>query len=102
MQEKAIINTKRGKAEGLSDMPIELVLALGGRRCRVVCWVLKSTMVLRKNDEDWRKSTILPIFKKKGDISECGDYWDIKLTEYLLKVLERIIDGWLRSIVRID
>lgn len=74
--EKAI-DTKAGKAAwGLPDVPIEMVQAQG--------------------------EGIIPIFKKKEDILECGDYWDIKLTEYLLKVLERIIDGWLRSIVRID
>ena len=74
--EKAIINTKTGKAAGLPDAPIDQVQALG--------------------------EGIIPIFKKKGDILECGDYWDIKLTEHLLKVLERIIDGRLRLIVRID
>ena len=74
--EKAI-DTKAGKAAwGLPDVPIEMVQAQG--------------------------EGIIPIFKKKEDILECGDYWDIELTEHLLKVLERIVYGRLRSLVNID
>ena len=45
--EKAIINTKSGKAARLPDVPIELVQVLG--------------------------EGIKPIFQKKGDVLECGD-----------------------------
>ena len=29
--------------------------------------------------DEWRKSVLVPIFKKKGDIQECKNYRGIKL-----------------------
>ena len=36
--------------------------------------LLKAVWDKEKTPEDWRKSLIAPIFKKKGDILECGNY----------------------------
>ena len=55
-----------------------------------------------KIPEDWRKSLIVPIFKKKEDILECGNYQGVKLLKHGLKILERILDKRIRKVVKID
>ncbi|KAK9113999.1 hypothetical protein Syun_020796 [Stephania yunnanensis] len=45
---------------------------------------------------DWRKNTLVPIFKNKGDIQSCSNYRGIKLMSHTMKLWERIIDNRLR------
>ena len=51
---------------------------------------------------DWESSLMVNVFKQKGDSMECSNYRGIKLTEHLLKVLERVLDVRLRDIVKIS
>ena len=53
---------------------------------------MKAVWDKEKIPKDRTKSLIGPIFKKKGDILECGNYRGIKLLEHGLKILERIFD----------
>ena len=45
---------------------------------------------------EWRDSVIIPIFKEKGAIQDCGNYREIKLMSHTMKIWERIIDRRLR------
>ena len=40
---------------------------------------------------------IIPIYKEKGDIQDCGNYRGIKLISHTMKIWERIIDRRLRE-----
>ena len=51
--------------------------------------------------DSWKKSTLIPIFKNKGDILECINYRGIKLMSHFMKLRERIIEARLREIVMI-
>ena len=42
------------------------------------------------------------VYKGKGDALTCGSYRGIKLLEHAMKILERVIEGRLRKIVKID
>ena len=44
----------------------------------------------------------LSVYKGKGDALERGNYRGLKLTEQVMKVLERIVDGLIRQVVSID
>jgi len=52
--------------------------------------------------EDWTVSTLLPIYKGKGSVLQCGSYRGVKLLEQGMKVVERIFECRLREIVEID
>ena len=52
--------------------------------------------------DKWRKSTLVPIFKNKGDIQECENYRGIKLVSHTLKIWERMIESRLREMVNIS
>ena len=49
-----------------------------------------------KMPEEWRDSVIVPIFKEKWDIQDCGNYRGINIISHTMKIWERIIDRRLR------
>jgi len=42
--------------------------------------------------EDWKNSFIVPIFKGKGDMQECGICRELKLMCHGMKIREKIIE----------
>ena len=39
--------------------------------------------------DEWRRSVLVPLYKGKGDIKECGNYRGIKLMSHTMKLWER-------------
>ena len=46
---------------------------------------------------EWRDNVIVPIYKEKGNIQDCGNYRGIKLMSHAMKIWERIIERRLRG-----
>ena len=51
--------------------------------------------------DEWRRSVLVPLYKGKRDIKECGNYWGIKLISHTMKLWERVIEARLRKKVTI-
>ena len=51
---------------------------------------------------DWQESFILNLYKGKGDALERGNYRGLKLTDQVMKLLERVLDSFIREMVDID
>ena len=51
--------------------------------------------------ESWKRSTVVPLYKGKGNVLECGNYCTIKLLEHGTKVMERVFKKILRKMVEI-
>ena len=51
---------------------------------------------------EWALSMVVPIFKRKGDISNCSCYSSVKLLDHGMKVVERVLDKRLCRIVTVD
>ena len=49
--------------------------------------------------DDWLESILVPIFKNKGNIHECGNYRGVKLLSQIMKCFERILDSRMRETV---
>ena len=47
--------------------------------------------------DEWRNSTLVPIYKNKGDVQNCENYKGIKLMSHTMKLWERVIDQRLRK-----
>jgi len=47
------------------------------------------------------KSTLVPLYKNKGDIQSCSNYRKIKLMCHTIKLWERVIEHRLRQNVKI-
>ena len=56
-------------------------------------------MVSERMPDEWRSSTLIPIFKNKGDIQDCGNCRGIKLMSQTLKMWERVIEKGIRETV---
>ena len=41
---------------------------------------------------------IVPIFKGKGDVISCGSYRGVKLLEYAMKIVERVLERQIRTL----
>ena len=55
-----------------------------------------------KVSSDWEQHFIVCPYKNKGDALERGNYRGLKLTEQVMKALERIVDGLIRQLVSMD
>lgn len=42
--------------------------------------------------EEWRWSTVILLYKNKGDIQKCNNYRVIKLLSHIMKVWERLVE----------
>ena len=51
---------------------------------------------------EWRKSTLVPLYKNKGDIQSCSNYRGIKLMCHTMNLWERIIEIRLRQNVTLS
>ena len=49
-----------------------------------------------------RSSFIQNLYKGKGDALNRGNYRGLKLTEHVMKVMKRIVDGMIREMIAID
>ena len=96
--DEAIGKTKQGKSGGPTGVVSEMLQAAGETG---TLWM---TNVVRdgKIPEDWSRSWMANVYKGKGDALTCGSYRGIKLLEHVMKVLERVIEGRVRKIVKID
>ncbi|XP_019233441.1 PREDICTED: uncharacterized protein LOC109214027 [Nicotiana attenuata] len=50
--------------------------------------------------EEWRWSTVIPLYKNKGDIQNCNNSRGIKLLSHTMKIWERVVELRVRSIGR--
>ena len=77
---------KGGKAMGPDCIPIEVWRGLGDM---AIVWLTRLVnLIFRSNKmpEEWRRSTLVPIFKNKGDVQSCTNYRGIKLMSHTMQV----------------
>ncbi len=75
---------------------------LGGPGLDWLTEILAKVMETEKMPDEGRMSSLVPIFKGKGDIQDCGGYRGIKLISHMLKVWERVIESRLQEKVTIS
>ena len=89
---------KKNKACGTDCLPIEVAKALGDEGAIWMTGVLNEAM--REGiPEEWRTSTITPIYKQKGYPLECNNFRGITLLSHTLKLWERVVESRLRKMV---
>ena len=95
--EVALKGMKHGKAMGPDGIPVEVWKSLGEERIDMLLDLLQNFFEPERMPEEWRDSVIVPIFKEKGDIQDCGNYRGIKMIYHTMKIWERIIDRRMRE-----
>ena len=72
--EMALRNMKNGKATGPDHLLVEVWKSLGITGVNFLKEALNRITDEENIPDIWRKSILIPIFKKKGDIMNCGNY----------------------------
>ena len=102
MVKKAIPQMKAGKTPGPSGIVVEMIRAAGDMGASMIRDLAAAIIRDGKVPSDWEQSVIVCLNKGKGDALERGNYRGLKLTEQVMKVLERIVDGLIRQVVSIN
>ena len=89
---KAVRDLKNNKAPGSDDIPAE-IYKHGGNTLLLRFYEL--FQVVWRDEEapqEFKDASIVPIYKKKGDRADCGNYRGISLLAIAGKILTRIRD----------
>jgi hypothetical protein len=98
---EALKRMKGGKAMAPDGILIEVWKCL---RDIAIVWLTKLfNHIFRSNrmPDEWMRSTLVPIFKNKGDIQSCTNYRGIKLMGHTMKLWERVIERRRRGMTHI-
>ena len=98
---KTISQMKAGKAPGPSGIVVEMIRAAGDMGASMIRDLAAAILLDGKVPSVWDQSFIVCLCKGKGGALERGNYRGLKLTEQVMKVLERIVDGFIRQEVSI-
>ena len=91
-----------GKALDPSGIVVEMIRAAGDMGASMIRDIAATIIHDGKVPSDWEQSLIVCLYKGKGDALERGNYRGLKLTEQVMKILERIVDSLVRQLVSID
>ena len=99
---EAITKMKQGKAARLSEVTTEMIV-VGGRIAEEVMLQLCQRVLNGKGIPDvWKTSVVVPIFKGKGDVMNCGSYRGVKLLEHGMKIIERVLERRIPALIDVD
>ncbi|KAM1298066.1 hypothetical protein ACFX2F_024919 [Malus domestica] len=88
----ALKKMKHRKAVGRDDILIEVWKALGETGIAWLTDLFNRILKTKKMSNEWQKSTLVPIYKNKGDVQNCMNYRGIKLMSHTMKLWERVIE----------
>ena len=95
MVEKAIWQMKAGKASGPSGIVVEMIRAAGDMGASMIHDLAVAIIRDGKVPSDWEQSSMSASTREKG-MHWKGATTTVKLTEQVMKILERIVDGLIR------
>ncbi|KAM1882858.1 hypothetical protein ACFX13_004290 [Malus domestica] len=93
---------KHRKAVGPDDIPIEVWKVLGETGIAWLTDLFNRILKMKKMPNEWRKSTLVRVYKNKGDVQNCMNYRGIKLMSHTMKLWERVIEHRLRQETRVS
>ena len=92
---------KNGKTQEPDDIPVEVWIAQGNKGVEFLVNFFNRLLQGEKMPDEWRRSVLVPLYKGKGDIKECGNYLGIKLMSHSMKLWERAVEARIRKKVTI-
>ena len=94
---EAMNKMKLGKAAGPSKVNIDMIMASG----KFGVAVLKK-LCQRVLDGKGMPSVVVPTFKGKEDVMDCGAYRGVKLLEHAMKIVKRVLEKRIKELVKVD
>jgi len=99
---EALRKMKSEKAVGPDLIPVEIWKCLGEVGLDWLTELFNVIFRTVKMPNEWRISTVISLYKDKGDVQDCNDYRGIKLLSHTMKLWERVIEGRLRKKISIS
>ncbi|XP_019257885.1 PREDICTED: uncharacterized protein LOC109236123 [Nicotiana attenuata] len=100
--EGAMRKMSMGKATGPDKIVVEFWKSAGKAGLEWLTRLFNVIFRTKKMPEEWRWSTMVPIYKNKGDIQNCNKYQGIKLLSYTMKDWERVVEQRVKRSVSIS
>ena len=88
---EAINKMRLGKAAGPSEVNMDVIIASGTFGVGVMKKLCQRVLDGEGMPEEWKTSVVVPIFKGKGVVMDCGAYRGTKLLEHAMKIVERVL-----------
>ena len=92
----------RGKTTGPDEISVDFWKYAGEAGLRWLTSLFNGIFKTTKIPEVWRWSTLIPLYKNKGDIQSCNNYRGIKLLSHTMKIWERVVERRLRRVVSVS
>ena len=93
---------KLGKAAGPSEVNKDMIITGGKFGVGVIKKLCQRVLDRKGVPKEWKTSVVVPIFKGKGDVVDCGAYRGVKLLEHAIKIVERVLENRIREFVTLD
>ena len=98
--EKGLGIKKNGKVSGPTGIVKEHLTA-SPHENQVILQIANEILDGKDMPHDWRMSTVVPIYKK-GGVMDCASHRGVMLLEHGMKVVERLLEKRLKSLVKVD
>ena len=92
---------KHGKTSGPTGI-VKEQLATSPHGKQVILQIANELLNGKSMPHDWKTSTVVPIYKKKGSVMDCASYQGVKLLEHGMKVVESLLEKRLRRMDKVD
>ena len=102
MVRKAINKMSLGKATGPSAIVAEMLKAAGSSGTSMIRDLIEDIIFENRIPSEWQKSHIVSVYKSKGGALNRSNYRGLKLIDQVMKVLERVVKGFIRQRVVIN
>ena len=102
MVRTAINKMSLGKAAGPSSIFVEMLKAAGSSGASMIRDLIGDIIFENRIPSEWQESHIVSVYKGKGDALNRSNCRGLKLIDQAMKVLERIVEGFVRQRVVIN
>nr|XP_016508544.1 PREDICTED: uncharacterized protein LOC107826111 [Nicotiana tabacum] len=89
----AMRKMSRGRATGPDEIPVEFWKCVGRAGLKWLTGLFNVIFKAKWMLDEWRWSTMVPLYKNNGDIQSCNNYRGIKLLSHAMKVWERVVEA---------
>ena len=106
MVRKAINKMSPGKAAGLSGIVAEMLKAASPSGASMIRDLIENIIFENRIPSEWQESHIVSVYKDKGYALNRSNYkldlLGLKLIDQVMKVFERVVEGFIRQRVVIN
>ncbi|KAG5615079.1 hypothetical protein H5410_014903 [Solanum commersonii] len=99
---RAISRMSRGRATEPDEIPVDFWKSVDKAGIEWLTRLFNVIFKTAKMPDEWRWSTMVSLYKNKGDIQNCNNYRGIKLLSHTMKIWERVVEMRVRREVHIS